>query len=79
MVSCSFVQLCCVITPCFFLFGASSHPYIPLHFEEMTFPLVQYPIGNTGTAQRGTTPLLLEEGNTFLASEASGSDYSLIS
>ena len=40
MVSCSFVQLCCVMTPCFFLFGASSHPYIPLHFEEMIFPLV---------------------------------------
>ena len=28
------------MTPCFFLFGASSHPYIPLHFEEMIFPLV---------------------------------------
>ena len=31
---------CCVMTPCFFLFGASSHPYIPLHFEKMIFPLV---------------------------------------
>ena len=43
MVSCSFVQLCCVMTPCFFLFGASSHPYInyiPLHLEEKIFPLV---------------------------------------
>ena len=40
MVSCSFVQLCCVTTPCFFLFGASNHPYIPFHFEEMIFPLV---------------------------------------
>ena len=28
------------MTPCFFVFGASSHPYIPLHFEEMIFPLV---------------------------------------
>ena len=28
------------MTPCLFLFGASSHPYIPLHFEEMIFPLV---------------------------------------
>ena len=37
MASCSFVQLCCVMTPCFFLFGASSHPF---HFEEMIFPLV---------------------------------------
>ena len=25
---------CCVMTPCFFLFGASSHPY------EMIFPLL---------------------------------------
>ena len=32
MVSCSFVQLFCVMTPCFFLFGASNHPYIPLSF-----------------------------------------------
>ena len=32
MVSCSFVHLCCVMTPSFFLFGASSHPYTPLHF-----------------------------------------------
>ena len=30
------------MTPCFFLFGATSHPYIPLHFEEMTFPLFQH-------------------------------------
>ena len=28
------------MTLCFFLFGASSHPYIPLHFEEIIFPLV---------------------------------------
>ena len=28
------------MTPCFFLFGASNHPYIPFHFEEMIFPLV---------------------------------------
>ena len=28
------------MTPCFFLFGASSHPYIPFHFEEMILPLV---------------------------------------
>ena len=28
------------MTPCSFLFGASSHPYIPLHFEETNFPLV---------------------------------------
>ena len=40
MVSCSFVQLFCVMTTCFFLFGASNHPYIPFHFEEMIFPLV---------------------------------------
>ena len=32
MVSCSFVYLCCVMTPCFFLFQVLSHPYIPLHF-----------------------------------------------
>ena len=37
MVSCSFVQLCCVMTPCFFLFGASSHPYIPLSFWRNDF------------------------------------------
>ena len=35
----SSVYLCCVLTTCLFLFGASSHPYIPLHFEEMIFPL----------------------------------------
>ena len=40
MLSCSFVYLCCVTTPCLFPFGASSHPYIPLHFEEMIFQLV---------------------------------------
>ena len=40
MVSCSFVHHCWVMTPCFLLFGASSHPYIPLHCEEMIFPLV---------------------------------------
>ena len=40
MVSYIFVYLCCVMTPCLFLFGALSHPYIPLHFEEMIFPLV---------------------------------------
>ena len=34
MVSCSFVHHCCVMTHCFFLFGASSHPY---PFED--FPL----------------------------------------
>ena len=28
MVSCSLVHLCCVMTPCYFLFGASSHPFI---------------------------------------------------
>jgi hypothetical protein len=33
MVSGSFVDLCCLMTPCFFLFGASS--YYPLHFEEI--------------------------------------------
>ena len=26
--------------PLFLLFGALSHPYTPLHFEEMIFPLV---------------------------------------
>ena len=30
MVSCGFVHIWCVMTPCFFLFSASSHPYIPL-------------------------------------------------
>ena len=40
MVSCSFVHLCCVTTPCYIIFGAWSHPYIPLHFEEMILPLV---------------------------------------
>ena len=34
MVSCSFVYLWCVIAFTL-LVGASSHPYIPLHFEEM--------------------------------------------
>ena len=29
-----------IMTPCHFLFGASSHPYIPLHFEGMIFTLV---------------------------------------
>ena len=33
MVSCSFVHLCCVMTPCFI-------PISPFHFEEMIFPLV---------------------------------------
>ena len=37
MVSCSFVQLCYVMTPCFFLFGASSHPYTPLSFWRNDF------------------------------------------
>ena len=32
--------LCCEMTPCSFLFGALSHSYIPLRFEEMIFPLV---------------------------------------
>lgn len=40
MVSCSFVYLCCVMTPCLFLFGASRRPYTPLHFKEMIFSLV---------------------------------------
>ena len=40
MVSFSFVHLCYVMTPCLFLFGASSHPYIFLHFEKIGFPLV---------------------------------------
>ena len=50
MVSCSFVHLCCVMTPCFFLFCASSHPYIPLYFEEMIFPL--------GTMMRNASTIL---------------------
>ena len=37
MVSCGFVPLCCIMTPCFFLFGASSHPYIPLSFWRNEF------------------------------------------
>ena len=45
MVSCSFVQLCCVMTPCFFLFGASSHPYIPLSFWRNDFSTCIYPAG----------------------------------
>ena len=40
MVSRSCVCACCVMTPCFFFFGAQSHPYIPIHFEETIFPLV---------------------------------------
>ena len=37
-----FINVClsCKMTPCSFLFGAFSHPYIPLHIEEMVFPLV---------------------------------------
>ena len=35
--SCNFVHLCCVIIPCFFLFGYSRHSYIPLHFERFAF------------------------------------------
>ena len=28
--------LCVFLTsPCFFIFGASSHPYIPVHFQEI--------------------------------------------
>ena len=44
MVSCSFLCLSCKMTPCFLLFHVLSHPYIPLHFEEMIFPLVCFSI-----------------------------------
>ena len=37
MVSCSFVHLCCVMTPCFFLLVLQ---YIPISPFEMIFPLV---------------------------------------
>ena len=36
MVSCSFVQLCCVMTPCFWCFKPSLYPPFT-HFEEMIF------------------------------------------
>ena len=39
MVSCSFVYLCCVMTPCSFIFRGSSH----LHHLHFIFPLVQIP------------------------------------
>ena len=42
MVSCSFVHLCCVMTPCFFLFGASRHPYIPFSFWRNDFSTCIY-------------------------------------
>ena len=47
MVSCCSAYLCCAMTPCLLLFGALSHPFIPLHFEEMIFPLVKKCINNT--------------------------------
>ena len=40
VVSCSFVYLCCVMTPCFFLFCASAIPIIiSPYFEEIIFHL----------------------------------------
>ena len=36
MVSCSFVSLSCVMTPCFFLFHVMRHPYTPLLISTCT-------------------------------------------
>ena len=46
MVPYSFVCLCCVMTPCFLLFGTSGHPCTHPHFEEIIFPFVFIPIVN---------------------------------
>ena len=35
-----FVYHCCITTPCLFLFGASSHPYIPFILKKYFFPFV---------------------------------------
>ena len=39
-----------VVMPYSFLFGASTHPYIPLHFEEMIFALVYYSTGESNVS-----------------------------
>ena len=61
-------HLCCVMTPCFFLFGDSSHPP---RFEKMIFPLV-YLLSTSFTCENtpalsGNAPVIYSSIRVFLA------------